>query len=207
LSSCCAISASGKKASAPQNCPACGRRGGGVGPITLKALLRPHALARLQNTDYSFCSTPTCPVVYFANEARSVYRKEDLKVRVGLKEADDPVPICYCFGHTRASAWEEIRRTGQSTLAPSITAHVKAGRCGCEVNNPGGTCCLGEVSKAVKEGLVRFVARLTEPTAAVEDCCAETSPRTRARHRWLVILLRRSDCGCSRRDIAAGDPG
>jgi CopZ-like zinc binding protein len=119
---------------------------------TLKALLRPDTLARLDQLEYSFCQTPTCPVVYFAGEVVSSFSKEELKVRVGLKEADDPIPICYCFGHTRAGAWDEIERTGQSTVVASITAHVKAGRCACEVNNPSGTCCLGEVSKAVKEG-------------------------------------------------------
>jgi hypothetical protein len=144
----------------------------------VKALLRPAALARLKNVTYSFCPAPGCPMVYFSGEAESVYHKEDLKVRVGVKEADDPLPICYCFGHTRAGAWEEIRRTGRSTLVASITAHVQAGRCGCEVNNPSGTCCLGEVNKVVKEGLARFGGRAEEPTAAAtDDRCADSSSR------------------------------
>jgi copper chaperone CopZ len=174
LSSCCATSTDREKASPPQICPECERKGRGVEPITLKALLRPGALARLENVAYSFCPAPTCPVVYFANEVGSVYSKADLKVRVGLKEADDPIPICYCFGHSRASAWEEIQRTGHSTLVASITAHVKAGRCACEVNNPSGTCCLGEVNKTVKEGLAQLGTRAEAPTAVtMHDRCAE----------------------------------
>jgi len=173
VSNCCAIPASTEKARTLQNCPECGRSGRGVERITLKALLRPAALARLETAAYRFCTTPTCPAVYFANEARSVYSKEDLKVRVGLKEAEDPIPICYCFGHTRASAREEIRRTGQSTLVASITAHVKAGRCACEVNNPSGTCCLGEVSKAVKEGVARAAAGAGDHQPAT--CCCGKS--------------------------------
>jgi CopZ-like zinc binding protein len=180
LSNCCAIPAEGKQAGTPQNCPECGRKGRALDPITLGALLRPQALARLENATYSFCAAPACPVVYFANEAGSVYHKEDLEVRVGLKEAGDPIPLCYCFGHTRASAWEEIKRTGQSTVVASITAHVKAGRCACEVNNPSGTCCLGEVNRAVKEGFARFALRAEDPmTVAVEDCCAGSCARTR----------------------------
>lgn len=162
-------------------CPECGRKGGPVAPITLEALLRPDALARLENSAYCFCAAPGCPVVYFSHGAASVYYREELKVRVGVKEAEDPIPICYCFGHTRAGAWEEIRRTAKSTLVASITAHVHAGRCACEMNNPSGRCCLGEVNRVVKEGLARYEVRLEEPTAvATDDCCAIASRGTRA---------------------------
>jgi hypothetical protein len=123
-----------------------------VDTITLKALLRPDALARLQvGAAYRFCATSTCSIVYFAADTQSIYHKEDLEVRVGLKETQDPVPLCYCFGHTRASIEDEIARTGKSTATATITVHIKAGRCGCDVNNPSGTCCLGEVNKTVKE--------------------------------------------------------
>ncbi|MBI3911440.1 MAG: (2Fe-2S)-binding protein [Armatimonadetes bacterium] len=156
MSSCCALPARKETQTTLPLCPECRRKGRRVEPVTLKALLLPPALARLENTPYHFCPTPTCPVVYFAVEAESIYHKKDLKVRVGLKEVDDPIPVCYCFGHTRTSVWEEIRRTGQSTAVQSITAHVQAGRCACEVNNPSGACCLGEVNKAVKEGIARL---------------------------------------------------
>ena len=133
-------------------CPRCGRKGRPVETLTLKALLCPAALSRLGvGASYHFCATPTCTAVYFAGDAESVYDKDDLEVRVGLKESDDPIPLCYCFGHTRASVREEIERTGKSSAPASITAHIQAGRCGCDVNNPSGACCLGEVNKAVKE--------------------------------------------------------
>lgn len=133
-------------------CPECGRQARPVDSITLKALLRPNALARLEvGAAYHFCATPACVVVYFAAQAQSIYHKEDLEVRVGLKETQDPIPLCYCFGHTRASIEEEIAREGKSTATETITAHIKAKRCGCDVNNPSGACCLGEVGKAVKE--------------------------------------------------------
>jgi len=160
----------------------------------VKALLRPDALSRLENVPYSFCPTPGCPVVYFSHEAVGVYHQEDLKVRVGLKEGDELVPICYCFGHTRASAWEEIRRTGKSTLVASITAHVQAGRCACEVNNPSGTCCLGEVNKVVKEGLARLGSRAQEPVVlAADHCCAASPSRTLAPAARSEPLCQRSD--------------
>lgn len=133
-------------------CPQCARKGRAVETLTLKALLRPDALSRLEvGVCYFFCITPACPIVYFTADAGSVYDKVDLEVRIGLKETVDPIPLCYCFGHTKASVREEIERAGTSSAPASIMAHIQAGRCGCDVNNPGGACCLGEVNKTVKE--------------------------------------------------------
>ncbi len=132
-------------------CPECGGRGQSVERLTLKALLCPDALARLDVGGYRFCPTPTCGVVYFSEGAASVYHQPDLKVRVGRKETEGPIPLCYCFGHTLASVREEVMRTGHSTAMQSITTHIQAGRCGCDVNNPRGKCCLGDVGRVVKE--------------------------------------------------------
>lgn len=170
MSSCCGPATGTREpgirtAGGREQCPVCDRKGRRVEVITLKALLRPEALARLDaGAAYRFCRTTTCPVVYFADGSDTVFRKGDLKVRVGLKETEEPAPVCYCFGHTRGSVGEEIQRTGRSTAVESITAHIQAGRCGCEVNNPSGACCLGEVSKVVKEGLARFADRVALPT-------------------------------------------
>lgn len=57
------------------------------------------------------------------------------------------MPVCYCFGHTPASIRAEIERSGKSTAFATITADVKAGHCACEVRNPKGDCCLGDVLK------------------------------------------------------------
>lgn len=102
------------------------------------------------NSQYHFCETPTCEVVYFSNETGQYFNKKDVRVRVGIKETQDPISICYCFNHTVASAREEIACTGSSTVVASITAEIKAGNCACEIKNPSGRCCLGEVNKVLK---------------------------------------------------------
>jgi hypothetical protein len=61
--------------------------------------------------------------------------------------------VCYCFGFTRQDIWDEIRQTGRSTIAERISAEVKAGNCACEVKNPSGKCCLGNVTRTAKDGL------------------------------------------------------
>jgi hypothetical protein len=132
-------------------CRRCGAQGETVGRETLVALLTRDALARLQDGRYFFDRSPDCEVVYFSNENDSYFTKRDLRVRVGIKEGDPPIPLCYCFGHTIGSARSEIQATGRSTVAAQITKEIKAGNCACEVKNPSGRCCLGEVNKAVKE--------------------------------------------------------
>src|SRR5262249_4334747 len=73
----------------------------------------------------------------------------DLRVRVGFKEHDDPIPLCYCFGFDEADVREEIACTGESAIPQKISAMVKQGLCACETRNPSGACCLGEVNKTV----------------------------------------------------------
>ena len=54
-------------------------------------------------------------------------------------------PLCYCFGHTRRSIADQITATGRSSAFAAVTHKVKAGHCACEVKNPSGRCCLGDV--------------------------------------------------------------
>jgi hypothetical protein len=77
-------------------------------------------------------------------------RAGSVKVRVGVKVTDPPRPICYCFGHTVESLREEVATTGLSKAVGALQAAVKAGTCRCDVMNPSGRCCLGDVVKALK---------------------------------------------------------
>lgn len=146
MGSCC--SAKPVEAVGATTCPECGEPGHRVERITLKALLRAEALMRLSEAAYRFCPTAACDVVYFASE--SVFRREDLTVPVFQKEPPGERTVCYCFDETESDLRREIGRAGSSTAAERITALVKADRCACEVRNPQGTCCLGNVSKVVK---------------------------------------------------------
>jgi hypothetical protein len=103
--------------------------------------------------EFCFCRTATCEVVYFRpNEA--LFRKQDLSVLVGLKDPANPIaPVCYCFGWTPQRIRAEIKTTGNSTVIDQIKAQVKAGNCYCEVTNPQGSCCLGNVAKAVQDAM------------------------------------------------------
>ena len=132
-------------------CAECKKKGRLAQRITLESLLKKPS--KIQDEPYWFCQTPDCPVVYFSLNGNTVFHKSDLKVRVGIKEKEDPIPLCYCFGWDRQRIWNEIKHTGKSTAVESITKEVQAGNCFCERSNPQGTCCLGNVSKAVKEAI------------------------------------------------------
>ena len=120
----------------------------------MEHLLRPGLVLQIGTTQYYFCETATCPAVYFPfDSAAGVFHKSDLRVRVGLKEDDDPIPLCYCFEITRKDIWDEIDQTGAATIPSRIKAEVQAGNCACEIKNPSGKCCLGNVTRAMQQGL------------------------------------------------------
>ncbi|MGG1880715.1 (2Fe-2S)-binding protein [Paenibacillus cisolokensis] len=128
-------------------CPRCNQKGKEVPLITLKSLLKPTSLETIHpDTSYRFCNNPSCDVVYFS--ANSTYVRDELKVPVFQKDESQDVPVCYCFGWTRTRIHDAVQ-AGQKPNE-QISGHVKAGRCGCEVNNPQGSCCLGNVTAFIR---------------------------------------------------------
>ena len=149
MSNCCSI---GEKSAAAKvmACPANGARSKQVDMLTVRSLVRQLPLS-MPATQYYLCESRDCNVVYFALDPQApIFRRADLLVRVGAKEESDPIPVCYCFGFTRKDIEDEVAQTGRSTIADRITAEVKAGNCACEVKNPSGKCCLGNVTRVVQ---------------------------------------------------------
>jgi len=131
-------------------CPRSQTIGLKVDLVTVKALVSADALRRLDGKAYRFCPAPDCDIVYFDSEAGSIFRKQDLQVRVGQKETEDPVSLCYCFDFTAADLRRELAAHGKTEIPAVIAAEIKAGHCACEVKNPQGSCCLGNVTAAVR---------------------------------------------------------
>lgn len=158
-------------------CPSCGVRGKSVKRITLEALLTPEAAERISGGAYRFCDGLDCPVVYYddnAGDAQSVFTKDDMAVRVGVKERMAPRPVCYCFDHTIEEIDEQVAAAGRSTVLDDIKERM-AVACWCETKSPQGSCCLGTVSKYVKLSMAEHGV---DGDAAVTnrephgDCCA-----------------------------------
>lgn len=154
-------------------CNQCGREGQPVDQTTVQALLKTEARGEVRSKEYVFCETPACPVVYYAADGTQ-FRKEQVRVRVGLKETEDPVPVCYCFGVTERMIHEETQGTGRSSASARIRAEVKAGNCRCEIENPSGRCCLGEVIRAEKQATAN-IKGVASPAKSSKSAMAGSS--------------------------------
>jgi CopZ-like zinc binding protein len=130
-------------------CPTSGSAGSAVDVLTVKALLTEGALRRLSSREYRFCPDADCDVVYFSANGQQ-FMTADVRVPVWQKVRFGDRPICYCFGESEASIRSEFQADGASTVIERIRQHIAAERCACEVRNPRGACCLGDVIAAVK---------------------------------------------------------
>lgn len=163
--------ASAKPSGRTETCPACGTKGSKVERITLVSLLKPDAATRIGERAYRYCGSPSCDLVYFASDG-TTFAKNELTVRVGVKETEPPRSVCYCFNHTIEGIEDEVRETGRSTVLDDIKARMKDG-CWCETKSPQGSCCLGTVGRYVKQAQMRFGtgSPSTERQDEHEDCC------------------------------------
>ena len=133
-----------------RGCAGCGSASRPVTRKTMMLMLKPDLFDLVGEGQYRFCTDPECRIVYFSESEGALFTTDDLRVRVGLKEKQGPVPLCYCFGFYEGDAREEIARTGRTSIPQRISALLKQGMCACPARNPSGACCLGEVTKAVK---------------------------------------------------------
>jgi hypothetical protein len=111
-------------------------------------LLRSEALARLTAPEHRFCPGAECPVVYFGQD--EIFDRDDVMVPVFQKEPSGHRTVCYCFAISEDDVRSEIVASGRSMAAERIAGLVSADRCACEVRNPQGSCCLGNVAAAIK---------------------------------------------------------
>lgn len=152
MDDCCRSLPPGLEQKQPERCDSCKQPGKPVTRETVGALINPELRDTVNGAAYAFCETPTCPVVYYTADGSQVL-KTQLRVRVGLKETEDPIPVCYCFNVTERMIRDEVAQTGRSTASARIRAEVKAGNCRCEVENPSGRCCLGDVVATEKRAV------------------------------------------------------
>ncbi|MEF3309464.1 (2Fe-2S)-binding protein [Paenibacillus sp. GYB004] len=127
------------------NCPSCGEKGKSVPLITLKSLLKASFLETIEpDKPYYFCPTSSCNTVYFSGTHSQTFEEDTLKVPVFQKNSNLDIPVCYCFDWTRDRLIQAVSHNQQPI--EHIKDQVQSNRCGCEVNNPQGACCLGNVT-------------------------------------------------------------
>jgi hypothetical protein len=167
---CCAVPA--PEQAQRLECTCCGRPARRVPARTVRALVREDLRGSVMAADYGLCLNPACAQVYTAPAAGRGFVKSDLVVRVGYKEQQGPHLVCYCFDHSVEDVEDELRRTGSTTIPDRIAAEIKAGRCACDVKNPQGACCLGNVHEAVRQARARLAGGHAAPVGAPATQCS-----------------------------------
>jgi len=142
---CCSAQPKGKV-----ECPSCSEKAKGVLGKTLEALLNDNVKSKLTCFDgFYYCKTPSCKIVYFRDD--TVVTQEDMNVVVGLKDGATPATVCYCFAWTKEKIKAELLSERKTAILEDIKAKMQNPGCSCEILNPSGGCCLGDVAKAIKE--------------------------------------------------------
>jgi hypothetical protein len=136
-------------------CPVNGQKGNLVQNQTVKALLK-ISLRSVRETEYFFCTAQDCSVVYFTGDGTQTFTVDQLREVVYQKEPRNPiVPVCYCFQHTVGQLQSGSRQQKQAIVS-NIKQGITAGQCACDLRNPQGSCCLGNVNKLIKQSGEQF---------------------------------------------------
>lgn len=141
---------------------------------TIARFVSSAALKALGEGEPRFCPHPNCPVAYYAPLCEPI-TKDQLSVRLGMKEQEGPRPICYCFGHTQESLAAEWAEKHSVSAVMEVMAKVRAGECRCEVLNPQGVCCLTDLRKTVLS--LQELPPMPDPEPS--DACASCSDPSR----------------------------
>lgn len=138
-------------------CKDCGEVGRLVTRQTVAHHVKSEKLSEVKSGEYRFCSSENCPTVYYAATGE-IFTVDDVRELITSKAKGDARPLCYCFGFTEGFARQEIAETGTSSVPEQVSQFIKERLCCCEVRNPSGVCCLGEINKAVKRLMLEKVS-------------------------------------------------
>ena len=140
--------------SRPENfdgvCPQCREKGAPVEGQTVKANISISLREVNEHANYFFCRTESCPVVYFDDAEKQTFSVDQIRVPVYQKQPDNPdVMICYCFRHTVGDVIAASAHA-RHQIINDINAGIKAAQCACNLRNPSGSCCLGNIRSFIR---------------------------------------------------------
>ena len=146
---CCADGAFETAAAAPAACQMCGETGKIVARQTVVHHITAEKLSCVVDVEFRFCSSADCDVVFYSDHGIA-FTVDDVREPITSKTSGDCRPLCYCFGFTEGNVRRELLLKGETTIPAQVTQFVKEKLCACEVRNPSGSCCLGEINRTVK---------------------------------------------------------
>ena len=86
------------------------------------------------------CRTRDCPLVYYGDAGAQI-PASTLSLLPLFKGG---TVVCFCFLRHA----EDVANGGRERVLEEISARVRAGDCSCDLRNPSGKCCLGEIRRA-----------------------------------------------------------
>lgn len=144
-------------------CKICGEPGLRVLQVTVSTHIKPEHWSLLSD-GFRFSGTSTCPVIYFNNNTNVYFLKDDVKTRFGLKEKEDPRPVCYCLGVLEENIRYEVLKKGCCDSLEDIVEYTKAGTGKwCLTTNPSGKCCRDYLPAIVEKYLSMKGSRQARP--------------------------------------------
>lgn len=87
-----------------------------------------------------------------------MFTVNDVRELITAKVNGDTRPLCYCFGFTEGDIRKELAQVGQTKIPAQIGQFIKEKICACEIRNPSGACCLGEVNKTAQQLVAKGAA-------------------------------------------------
>lgn len=147
---CCCSGAQMTKETPQNACNSCNEIGRVVARQTVVHHVKSEKLACVKSDEYKFCPSENCSTVYYSASGE-VFTVDDVRELVTSKTKGDERPLCYCFGFTEGFARLEIARTGESSVSKQVKQFIKEKLCVCEIRNPAGACCLGEINRTIKK--------------------------------------------------------
>ncbi|PHR71083.1 MAG: hypothetical protein COA66_10200 [Arcobacter sp.] len=131
-------------------CPSCNQKAKTVPVSAVSHFVNDDVKKHISSLDgFHFCNTPTCDVIYF--KKGQILKQSDVKFSIGIKENSKPATVCFCFNWSKERIEDQIRDSGTTTALEEIKEKVKNKACNCEVQNPKGKCCMGDVKKAIED--------------------------------------------------------
>jgi hypothetical protein len=114
--------------------------------------MNPSALQKIQDQEYWFCNDEQCDVVYFGKDG-TTFHTADLREPIWIKNRNRlDLAVCNCFGYSAAHVLNSIFTISEKA-SEKIRDYIRRGLCECEIRNPSGKCCLGNVLHLEKESV------------------------------------------------------
>lgn len=154
---CCSNGVGAASQSATSTCPICGEVGRIVEKQTIVHQVKSEKLSSVTDRKYRFCDVANCDTVYYSANG-SLFTTDDVRELITSKINGDDRPLCYCFGFTEGTVRREIILKGEATVSTQVTHFIKENLCACDIRNPAGSCCLGEIKRTEKQILAEVAA-------------------------------------------------